>query len=232
MNTGKIMGLIVGSLLASEEAAQAKFDGFYAGASVGYLNQNTSFDAKQNPANPKADMNSSTAGSGLPTAEFFGGWGKVFDGCFYGGLEGKIDLTKRSTKKVAEDTGFIFMLGRKNPSIAILSRFGYLISPHTIIYGGGGVKITRFEYGLFEKADKIPALFSKQSLHLFTEVGVEAFSNVVQTLSFRFSYSFMPKKDITQKTTTFPINHMYRENGKLKIGVTEHTIKVGIVYHF
>ncbi|MDF3034721.1 MAG: hypothetical protein K0R76_1675 [Alphaproteobacteria bacterium] len=31
MNTGKIMGLIVGSLLASEEAAQAKFDGFYAG---------------------------------------------------------------------------------------------------------------------------------------------------------------------------------------------------------
>ncbi|MDF3034722.1 MAG: hypothetical protein K0R76_1676 [Alphaproteobacteria bacterium] len=116
--------------------------------------------------------------------------------------------------------------------MAILVRLGYLVSSNTMAYGGVGAKTIRFEYNLFEKADKIPAPFSKQSLHLLTEIGIETFSKLVQNLAFRFSYSFMPQKDVTQKGKNFPINHIYRKHGFLKTSVTEHAIKVGLAYRF
>ncbi len=213
-------------------AIHATFDGFYAGASVGYLNQRTSLDAQQNPADPNADMNNTTAGRGLPTGEVFLGWGKVFGKNFYGGLEGKIDGVTGKSQKVAEDANFIYLSGRKGPGMAALARLGYLINPATMIYGGVGAKMARFEYNVFEKADKISALFSKQSLYLLTEIGVETSVGVLRNLKFRFSYSFMPARELTQNTTNFPVNHVYRTHGIIKSGVAENTFKAGIVYRF
>jgi hypothetical protein len=233
MNTGKIMGLIVGSLLASEEAAQAKFDGFYAGASVGYLNQNTSFDAKQNSSDPNAHVNNTHSQRGLPTADIFLGWGKVFFGYFYGGLEGNIDAVRKGqNQKVAEDTAFIFMSGRKGIGIATLTRFGYLIYPHVMIYSGLGIKITQFEHNIFEKADKISAIFSKRFCNLLTEVGIETSLNNSKNLAFRLAYSFTPKRHLMQKATNFPTNHMYRENGMFKTSMNEYAVKISLAYHF
>lgn len=229
---GKKILFAFGCTFVFGSVIHAKFDGFYAGASAGYLNQRTSLDARQNPADPNADMNNTTAGRGLPTGEIFLGWGKVFAKNFYGGLEGKIDGVTGKSRKVAEDTGFIFTSGRKGPGMAVLARLGYLIHSATLIYGGVGAKRARFEYNVFEKADKISALFSKQSVYLLMEIGVEASSNTVQNLIFRFSYSVMPKRDMTRTTTDFPANHMYRANGIFKAGVTEQTAKVGILYRF
>lgn len=232
MNRGKRILLSFVNALVFEGAAQAKFNGFYAGGSLGYLNQTTSLDAKQNPANPNADIYSATTGRGLPTAELFLGWGKVFGTCFYGGVEGKIDWVPGGSQKVAEDTNFIYRSGRKSPGVAALARLGYLITPTTLIYGGVGVKGVRFAYNLFEKTDKISASFSRRSLNLLTEMGVETCPSALQNVAFRFSYSFMPKRNMTRKAAQFPLNHMYRGHGVFKAGTAEHAFKVGMVYRF
>jgi len=232
LNKGKIIILGLGTALALGNTTQAKFDGFYAGAGVGYLNQNTDIKANQNPTNRNAHVNNTHSQRGSPTAEFFFGWGKVFKACFYGGLEGQVDFVTGGVKKVAEDTNFIYRSGRKGAGIAILGRLGYLASPYTMIYGGIGVKRAQFEYNFFEKMDKISAPFSKRSFHLFTEVGVESFLNTSKNLAFRLSYSFMPKQNLTRNTTNFPINHVYREHGVLSVNTTERTLKAGLVYQF
>lgn len=232
LNKGKTIILGLGTALALGNTTQAKFDGFYAGAGVGYLSQNTDIKANQNPTDQNADAYNSTAGSGSPTAELFFGWGKVFKACFYGGLEGKVDFVTGGLKKVAEDTNFIYRSGRKGAGIAILGRLGYLASPYTMIYGGVGVKRAEFEYNLFEKADQNSAPFSKQSFHLLTEVGVESFLNTSKNLAFRLSYSFMPKRSVMEQTQNFPKNHMYRENGILRGGTNEHAIKVSLIHSF
>lgn len=231
-HNGKKILFAFGCTFLFGSVIHAKFDGFYAGASAGYLNQRTSLDAEQNPADPNADMNNTTAGRGLPTGEVFLGWGKVFGKDFYGGLEGKIDGVTGNNQKVAEDTGFIYLSGRKGPGVAVLARLGYLINPATMIYGGVGAKMAQFEYNVFEKADNIPAPFFKRSLHLLTEIGVETSSPLVRNLIFRFSYSVMPKRDMTRNTTDFPENHMYRAGGIFKAGVAEQAAKVGILYRF
>lgn len=212
--------------------AHAKFDGFYTGGSVGYMNQSTSIDAKQNPANRFAHVNKGTAQQGSPTAEIFLGWGKVFGGCFYGGLEGKIDVLLGGSQKVAEDTNFTYQSGRKGPGVAALARLGYLVTPTTMIYGGVGVKALRFNYSLFEKQRQLQAPFSQKSLNLLTEVGVETSVCNSQHLKFRFAYAFMPRKAMTRTTSQFPVNHVYRNSGILKTGVTEHALKLGVVYRF
>ena len=104
LNKGKTIILGLGTALALGNTTQAKFDGFYAGAGVGYLNQNTDIKADQNPTDQNADAYNSTAGRGSPTVELFFGWGKVFNACFYGGVEGKVDFVTGGVKKVAEGT--------------------------------------------------------------------------------------------------------------------------------
>jgi len=230
-NTGKAL-VRLSSVLVLGSAPQTAFDGFYAGGSIGYMNQNTSIDAHQNPASRNADIYKSTVGRGLPTAELFWGWGKVLGGSFYGGLEGKVDWVAGGVKKVSEDINFIYLSGRKGLGMALLARFGYLVSPHTLIYGGVGVKATRFGYNLFEKADKIPAPFSARSLNLLTEAGVETFLNPQKNLALRLSYSFMPTKGMTRTTASFPEGHMYRRHGIFKSNISEHIIKTGLIYRF
>jgi hypothetical protein len=232
LNKGKIVILGLGTTLALGNATQAKFDGFYAGASMGYLTQNTDIKANQNPKNPNAHVNNTRSQRGSPTIEFFFGWGKVFQSCFYGGLEGKIDFVKGGAKKIAEDTNFIYRAGRRGLGIALLARLGYLVTPHTLIYGGVGVKKIQFKYNFFEKLDKVSAPFSKRSMHLLTEIGVETLLTTSKNLAFRASYSFTPKRSLTQNTTNFPINHVYREHGVFRAKTTEHILKAGLIYQF
>ncbi|MBX9805026.1 MAG: hypothetical protein K2Y18_04645 [Alphaproteobacteria bacterium] len=211
---------------------QASFDGPYVGVHLGHLHQTTSLDAKQDPANKNADMNNTTGARGMPTVEIVLGWGRLFWGCFYGGVEGKIDWAKGGSQKVAEDVNFIYKSGRKGLGAGVLARLGYLVTPTTMVYGGVGIKSARFSHNIFEKADQISAPFSKRSHHLLTEVGIETSTEAIQNLKFRFGYSFMPKKAATHKTTEFPINHLYREQGIVKAGTLEHIIKVGMIYRF
>lgn len=232
INKGKAILAGLGSALVFGSATQATFDGLYAGVSLGYMNQSITINASQNPTNPNADIYKSTAGRGLPTAEFFFGWGKVFEGRFYGGLEGKVDWATGSIKKVAEDVNFTYLAGRKGLGIGVLARLGYLVSPHTMVYGGVGVKATRFGYNLFQKVDKIPTSFSQQSLNLLTEMGIETFLNAQKTLALRLSYSFMPAKGVTRTMTSFPEGHIYRDDGFFKASTTEHTFKAGVTYRF
>lgn len=232
MKMGKIIGNVWVAMVVLVSMAHATFDGVYTGASLGYMNQTTSIDAKQNPANRFAHVNKGKAQRGSPIAEIFVGWGKVVGGCFYGGLEGKIDVLLGGNQKVAEDTGFIFKSRRKGLGIAALLRLGYLVTPTTMIYGGLGVKALQFDHNLFEKADKISAPFSQKTLNLLTEVGIETVVGSYQNLRFRFAYGFLPKKGMTRTTTQFPENHMYRDQGVLKTGGAEHTLKMGVVYCF
>jgi opacity protein-like surface antigen len=229
---GKSRLLVIGGILAFGSQAHAKFDGFYVGGSMGYLQQNTSINAAQNPENPNADVYKSTAGRGVPTTEFFLGWGKVFGGCFYGGVEGQIDFVMGSNKKIAEDINFIYMVNRKGPGLAIMARLGYLVNPQMMIYGGVGLKVANFVHDLLEKADCIASPFSKRSQHMLTEIGVEMSPRALQNIAIRISYSFMPKKGFTQRNANFPSNHMYHENGTFMTGVTEHAVKLGILYRF
>jgi len=212
--------------------AHATFDGVYAGGSLGYMNQNTGIDAKQNPANRFAHVNKGTAQQGSPLAEIFVGWGKVFGGCFYGGLEGQLDFLLSGNRKVAEDTGFIYKSGRKGPGVAALVRLGYLVTPTLMVYGGMGVKAVRFGHDLFEKAEKISAPFSQKTLNLLTEVGVETVVGNCRNLRFRFAYGFMPRKGMTRTTVQFPVDHVYRDQGILKTGGAEHALKMGVIYRF
>jgi hypothetical protein len=229
---GKIIWSVWGVMVVLVTMAHASFDGIYAGASLGYMTQHTSIDAKQNPANSNADAYKATMQRGSPMAEIFVGWGKVFGGCFYGGLEGKVDLLLGRNQKVAEDTNFIYKSERKGPGAAVLMRLGYLVAPTTMIYGGVGVKVLGFEHNLFEKADKISAPFSQKSFNLLTEVGVETVVGNCQNLRFRLAYGFMPKKAMTRTTTQFPEGHMYRDQGVLKLGGAEHALKMGMIYRF
>jgi len=144
MKRGKAILPALCGIFILQEAACAKFDGFYVGASLGHLHQNTSIDAKQDPADAHAHINNTQSQRGLPTVEFFLGWGKVLRGCFYGGVEGQIDLVRGGAKKIAEDTGFIFMSGRKGPGVAMLMRLGYLVASQTMIYGGVGGEGSEF----------------------------------------------------------------------------------------
>lgn len=65
--------------------AHANFDGIYAGASLGYMNQSTSIDAKQNPANEFSHISKVKSQQDAPLTEILVGWGKVFGEYFYGG---------------------------------------------------------------------------------------------------------------------------------------------------
>jgi hypothetical protein len=210
----------------------ANFDGVYAGASLGYMNQHTSIDAKQNPANRFAHVNKGRGQQGSPIVEMFVGWGKIFGGRFYRGLEGKVDILLRENQKIVEDTNFIYKSERKGSAITALIRFGYLVAPTTMIYRGAGVKVLRFDHNLFEKSGKIPAPFSQKILNLLTEVGIETVVGSYRNLRFRLSYGFMPKKDMIRTTTQFPENHMYGDQGVLKMGDAEHALKMGVIYRF
>ena len=81
----------VGAEANTESSAAGAFNGLYGGASLGYVHQNTNIDAKQDPHDANAHINHTQAQKGLPIAELFFGWGTIFGGHFYGGLEGKID---------------------------------------------------------------------------------------------------------------------------------------------
>lgn len=212
--------------------AHATFDGVYAGGSLGYMNQNTGIDAKQNPANSNADTYKAMAQKGSPLAEIFVGWGKVFGGCFYGGLEGQLDFLLNGSRKIAEDTNFIYRSGRKGPGVAALVRLGYLVTPTLMVYGGVGAKAVRLGHDLFEKAEKISAPFSQKTLNLLTEVGVETVVGNSSNLRLRFAYGFMPKKGMTRTTAQFPENHMYRDQGILKTGGADHALKMGVIHRF
>ena len=232
MKMGKIIGNVWVAMVVLVSMAHATFDGVYTGASLGYMNQTTSIDAKQNPANNNTDAYKATMQRGSPTAEIFVGWGKVVGGYFYGGLEGKIDALLGGSRKIAEDTNFIYRSGRKGLGVAALVRLGYLVTPTMMIYGGVGVKALQFDHDLFEKADKISAPFSQKTLNLLTEVGVEMIVGSYQNLRFRFAYGFLPKKGMTRTTTQFPENHTYRDQGVLKTGGAEHAFKMGVIYCF
>lgn len=212
--------------------AKTQFDGVYAGANVGYMNQNTSLDAKQDPGNVRADAYNSTASRGFPMIEALLGFGKVFLGSFYGGVEGRVDWVLGGPQKSAEDISFKYISGRKGPGITFLARLGYLVTPTTMIYGGVGVKAVQFMYDLFEKADQISAPFSKRSLNLLTEVGIETSLSPFQNIRFRFSYAFTATRSMTRKSTDFPSNHMYGSQGVFKAGTSEHALKVGLIYRF
>lgn len=229
---GKIIGHAWVVIVVLVKMAHANFDGAYGGASLGYMNQHTSIDAKQNPANRFAHVNKGTSHQGSPIAEIFVGWGKVLGQCFYGGLEGKVDVLLKGKQKIAEDTNFIYNSGRKGPGVAALVRLGYLITPTMIVYGGVGIKALRFEYNMFEKADKISAPFSQKNLNLLTEIGVETAVGSHQNLRFRFAYELMPKKGMTRTAAQFPVDHVYRSRGILKTGGAEHALKMGVVYRF
>lgn len=229
---GKIIGHAWVVIVVLVKMAHANFDGAYGGASLGYMNQHTSIDSKQNPANRFAHVNKGTSHQGSPIAEIFVGWGKVFGQCFYGGLEGKVDVLLKGKQKIAEDTGFIYKSGRKGLGVAVLMRLGYLITPTMMVYGGVGMKALQFEHSLFEKADKISAPFSQKNLNFLTEIGIETVVGNYQNLRFRFAYGFMLKKDMIRTTTQFPGNHMYRDSGIMKIGGAEHALKMGMVYRF
>ena len=211
---------------------QAKFDGYYIGASLGHIQQNTHINAEQNPGNANADTFNSTTIQTLPCAELFFGWGQIFRKKLYFGLEGKFDFTKSGIKKAAEDISFIYLSGRKGVGATLLFRCGYFSSSRTMLYGGIGIKTIYFHHNLFEKADKISAPLSKRSLRPLIEIGVETSLPAFDNLSFRISYSFMAKSKMITKTASFPTNHMYRENGSFNTGIAEHTGKASIVYHF
>ena len=196
------------------------------------MNQHTSIDAKQNPANRFAHVNKGRGQQGSPIVEISVGWGKVFGGYFYGGLEGKVDVLLKGNQKIAEDTNFIYKSGRKGPGVAALVRLGYLATPTVMIYGGMGVKALRFGHDLFEKADKISAPFWQKSVNLLTEVGVETIMGSYQNLRFRFAYGFMLKKGITRTAVQFPANHVYKSRGILNIGGAEHALKMAVIYRF
>lgn len=220
------------AFLEAMSPVQAKFEGYYVGASIGRIQQNTYINAKQNPGNANADIFNSTTTQGLHSAEFFFGWGRVFRKRIYFGLESKLDLTKSGMKKAAEDSNFIYLSGRTGVGAALLFRCGYFSNPQTMIYGGIGVKTIQFHHNLFEKVDKISAPFSKRFVHPLLEVGLENSLPAFNNLSFRVSYSFMAQRKMTTKTASFPTNHMYRENGSFNTGITEHTGRVSLCYFF
>jgi len=219
------MGMVV-------NGTYANFDGIYAGASLGYMNQSTSIDAKQNPANEFAHISKVKSQRGAPLTEIFVGWGKVFGKYFYGGLEGQVDWALRKNQKMAEDTGFIFKSGRKGLGIAALIRLGYLVTPTTLVYGAVGLKTLRSDHDLFEKAEKISAPFSQRTTNLLTEVGVETAVGLSSPLRFRFAYGFMPKKSMVRTTTQFPVDHVYHDHGIFKTSGAETMVKMSIIYRF
>lgn len=228
----KITALSLGSALVLGHTAQAKFDGFYAGASVGYLNQSVHLKAQQNPGNVYADINNTNTERGKITNELFLGYGKIFKEHLYAGIEGKVDWAIQKNQKITEDVNFIYSSGRTNPAIAALLRFGYLLKSHAMIYGGVGAKIIRLKHDIFQKDKQISSPFSKRFVNLLTEIGIESPSNFLQSLRFRFSYSFMPNKDMKQKSKNFQENHIYKRYGILKTKTTEHIFRIGLVYQF
>lgn len=232
IRTTRRITFAIAGILISHQNSYAKFDGFYVGGSLGYLQQNTSINAQQNPANPYADVYKSTAGRAMPVTELFLGWGKVFANHFYGGLEGQVDYVISGKKTVAEDICFKYQSIRKGPGLSFLFRLGYLITPKIMIYGGFGAKLVNFQSGLFEKAGQIPAQFNSRSLRLLTEVGIELPLFSQKDMVVRISYSYMPTKNIVRKSANFPANHMYHDNGIFKTGVSEQITKLGLIYQF
>ncbi|MBM3469074.1 MAG: hypothetical protein FJX71_06565 [Alphaproteobacteria bacterium] len=226
------VGMIFFGIITPTKSENSRFNGFYAGASIGYAHQITHLDAKQNPANPNAHTNNTTTQRGFPLTELFVGWGKEIGGGIYGGLEKKADWLPRRCAKIAEDTNFSYFGNRKNVGFAILGRLGYIISPSTLIYGGIGIKAVKYQYILFEKAGKIPATFTQKTLNPFSEIGMDTLIGNSKNLGLRISYSCMHNRSIIRKSNQFPTHHIYHEQGILKTSGTEHAFNVGLVYRF
>jgi hypothetical protein len=223
---------IFGFVCILSDATHAKFDGFYMGGSLGYLQQNTSINAQQDPSDPNAHINRTNAQQGNPTTEIFVGWGKHFGGCFYGGLEGRIDWVIGKSKTAAEDTVFKFLAARKGPGASLLARAGFLVSPQTIIYVGAGFKLVSVTHTIFEKEERIAAQFSSKTINPLFEAGAESQTCENKKLAIRLSYSFMPQRSLIRTSISFPQNHMYRANGYFKARTSEHAIKLGLIYRF
>lgn len=228
----KYIILILGRVFSSHESSYAKFDGFYVGGSLGYLQQNTSIDAAQNPNNPNAHINRTNSQQGHPTPEIFIGWGKNFTEYFYGGVEGRIDWVVGKDKFAAEDTNFIYITKRKGTALSALFRFGYLLELNTMIYGGFGIKIVKFECDMYEKTGGISSPSINKTPQALYELGIETKSEAIKNLAYRLSYSFTVKKNKSQRPENFHTNHVYRDSGIFKVGSAEHAVRIGLQYQF
>lgn len=226
--------LTAASFIAASESNARNFTGFSVGANLGATFSKTKYGYDQDTLDPVSFEGNGNVFQGNGLAGLVFGYGHLYSNCLYLGAEVFVDGNFGGKSTLARNQGLILTAKKTSVSYGALARFGGTISPDTLMYVGIGGKSNKLKYDAITAEDPSSiASISKRSLRLLAEAGLEGYFTSTKNLTWRAAYQYIPGK--TLKITRFPDNHQIYDaagNAFASIKTHDHTLRVGIAYHF
>lgn len=232
-----LSGLALATLASASASQCASVTGFYAGLNGGLANTNVDYklNSKTNDLGRKSDSGKAGAFGGL-----FAGYGTLFSGCGYVGLEASFGfdsskITPYNTTN-SDDTYKMVTskLSRKN-YYGLAVRLGALVTPQTLAYVKLGTEGGKWELksentetlgaGLTD-ADRLVKK-SKSGFALVAGAGMETYITKNMFIGAEYSYLRGPTINLDQKATTGTFTTI-----STKAKVSQHRVGLRVGYKF
>lgn len=166
-----------------------------------------------------------------------GGYGLVFQGCFYGGAEVQIDGNISSSTVVSRGDEYSITVSQNGVNFAALVRTGMAMTTKSMLYVGLGVRNFKTSYNI-PSTDQInlvtsflnvPYSYSPSSFRFYVELGAEGGFGNTEHFGWRVNYAYTNPP--LKLGPTFPTNH-FLADGSIQAKTTCHNARFTILYRF
>lgn len=174
--------------------------------------------------------------NGRGLASFVVGYGYLFPSCLYLGAEALVDANFSKNHKLETTQSLSIHTKEGGFSCGVLANFGGAISQNTLLYVGVGAKSNKFEYSVQGHVLGIIGgkfIQSKRSFRPLYEVGLGGYFASSKNITWRTAYQYVPGK--TLKAKRFPVgNILFHPTGNSfsTVKTQDHTLRIGVAYHF
>lgn len=224
---------------SSANAAESEFDGAYVGVNLGYANgdsKGTSYCNGNDEGCPKGEPSYYYANPGI-NSELIGGFvgfNKRINNNTLLGLEADYEFRnghKRSFENLIDSEGDVvdegYQVGSKfKNSASIRAKLGYLINNNqSLIYATGGLSLLKMKntYSSTADGDNFSETHSNWHTGWTAGLGLEHFVNRKLSIKGEYRYS-----DFAHKTDNISD---YEEDYEVSVD-SEHSVRLGVAYHF
>lgn len=229
--------LVLIALGSSAHAAESEFDGAYVGVNLGYANgdsKGTSYCNGNDNECPKGEPSYFYANPGI-NSELIGGFvgfNKRINNNTLLGLEADYEFRnghKRSFENIIDGEGDAddvdYQVGSKfKNSASIRAKLGYLLNNNqSLIYATGGLSLLKMKNTYSKTGDNFSETHSNWHSGWTAGLGLEHFVNSKLSIKGEYRYS-----DFAHKTDNIS---EYEEEYKVRVD-SEHSVRLGIAYHF
>ncbi|WP_032112785.1 outer membrane protein [Candidatus Paracaedibacter symbiosus] len=237
--------LVAASFAASTESNARNFTGFYVGGNLGATMSKVDYSYDNNTAAAYSVESSGNAYRNNGLVSLVGGYSYLFSNCLYLGGELFIDGNFGGNNQLFSNQNISARIKKNGLSYGVLAKFGSTISENTLLYVGIGGKSDKWDYKTTSQL--IPANLaigyagrpavdfsqSKRSFRLLAEAGLEGYIGSTKHLTWRAAYQYVPGQSVG--STAFPVGHVLNNatgNSFAKYKSHDHTLRLGIAYHF